>query len=90
MMRPGWRSEYGKNSSLPFSLDGQDIFLTATLGITLSATGYDDAEHVLRDAKTAVHRAQALGRSGFRHFRPSDARSGHDTAETRNRSASSH
>ncbi|MEO8325966.1 MAG: bifunctional diguanylate cyclase/phosphodiesterase, partial [Nitrospirota bacterium] len=53
---------------LPFSLDGQDIFLTATLGITLSATGYDDAEHVLRDATTAVHRAKALGRSGFAIF----------------------
>lgn len=53
---------------LPFSLDGQDIFLTATLGITLNATGYDDADHVLRDATTAVHRAKALGRSGFAIF----------------------
>lgn len=54
--------------SVPFSLDGQDVFLTATLGITSSAAGYDDAEHVLRDAKTAVNRAQALGRSGFAIF----------------------
>jgi diguanylate cyclase (GGDEF)-like protein len=54
--------------SLPFSLEGQDLFLTATLGITLSATGYDEAEHVLRDATTAVHRAKALGRSGFAIF----------------------
>lgn len=53
---------------LPFSLDGQDIFLTANLGITLSASGYDDAEHVLRDATTAVYRAKALGRSGFAIF----------------------
>ena len=53
---------------VPFSLDNQDIFLTAILGITLSMTGYDDAEHVLRDAKTAVNRAQALGRSGFAIF----------------------
>ena len=52
----------------PFSLDGQDIFLTATLGMTLSATGYDDAEQVLRDATTAVHRAKAHGRSGFAIF----------------------
>ncbi len=54
--------------ALPFSLDGQDIFLTATLGITLSATGYNDAEHALRDATTALQRAQALGRSGFAIF----------------------
>ena len=53
---------------VPFSLDNQDIFLTAILGITLSMTGYDNAEHVLRDAKTAVNRAQALGRSGFAIF----------------------
>ncbi len=53
---------------LPFSINGQEVFLTATLGITLSATGYDDAEHVLRDATTAVHRAATLGRSGFAIF----------------------
>lgn len=53
---------------LPFSIKGQEVFLTATLGITLSATGYDDAEHVLRDATTAVHRAAGLGRSGFAIF----------------------
>ena len=57
-----------KEFSSPFPLDGQELFLTATLGITLSATGYDDAEHVVRDATTAVHRAKALGRSGFAIF----------------------
>ena len=57
-----------KEFLVPFSLDGQDIFITATLGITLSVTGYKDAEHVLRDAKTAVNRAQALGRPGFAIF----------------------
>ncbi|MBA2485040.1 MAG: diguanylate cyclase, partial [Nitrospira sp.] len=54
--------------SAPFPLDGQDIFLTAILGITSSTTRYEDADHVLRDATTAMHRAKAFGRSGFAIF----------------------
>jgi diguanylate cyclase (GGDEF)-like protein len=52
----------------PFVLDGQDVFLSAGIGITSSTTGYDDAEHVLRDATAAMHRAKALGRSAFALF----------------------
>jgi diguanylate cyclase (GGDEF)-like protein len=65
--------------SQPFLLDEQDIFFTANLGITLSATGYEDAEQVLRDATTAVHRVKALGRSGFAIF----DQAMHDQAMTR-------
>lgn len=54
--------------STPFVLDGQQMFLVSSIGITASTTGYDDAEHVLRDATTAMHRAKALGRSGFAMF----------------------
>ena len=52
----------------PFVLDGQEVFLAAGIGITSSATGYGDAEHVLRDATTAMHRAKAIGRSAFALF----------------------
>jgi EAL domain-containing protein (putative c-di-GMP-specific phosphodiesterase class I) len=46
-------------------MDGQDIFLTASLGITSSMTEYEEADHVVRDATTAMHRAKANGRSAF-------------------------
>lgn len=63
----------------PFVLDSQDIFLTANLGITSSITGYEEAEHVLRDATTAMHRAKASGHSGFAIF----DRAMHEQAMTR-------
>ena len=39
--------------------------LSASLGIAVSATGYTNADDVLRDAETALHRATLLG--GRRH-----------------------
>jgi diguanylate cyclase (GGDEF)-like protein len=54
--------------STAFVLDGQDVFLTPSLGITSNRTRYDEAAHVLRDAMTAMRRAQAGGRAGFAIF----------------------
>jgi diguanylate cyclase (GGDEF)-like protein len=54
--------------STAFVLDGQDVFLTPSLGITSNRTRYEEAAHVLRDAMTAMRRAQAGGRAGFAIF----------------------
>jgi diguanylate cyclase (GGDEF)-like protein/PAS domain S-box-containing protein len=45
----------------PFSAGGREVFVQASVGIAVSATGYHRAEDVLRDADMAVHRARALG-----------------------------
>ena len=45
----------------PFTLGGYEVRLSASIGIAVSATGYTDANEVLRDAHTALHRAQVLG-----------------------------
>ncbi|MGH6689061.1 MAG: putative bifunctional diguanylate cyclase/phosphodiesterase [Gammaproteobacteria bacterium] len=47
----------------PLSLGAHEVRLTASVGIAVSGTGYSDADEVLRDAQTAVHRAQVLGGS---------------------------
>ncbi len=52
----------------PFTLDGRDVFLTASIGITSSTTGYDRADEVLRDAGAAMCRAKGLGKAGFVMF----------------------
>ena len=52
----------------PFTLDGRDVFLTASIGITSSTTGYDRADEVLRDAGAAMCRAKGLGNAGFVMF----------------------
>ncbi len=47
----------------PFTLSGREARLSPTIGIALSATGYADPGDALRDAATALHRAQVLGGS---------------------------
>jgi diguanylate cyclase (GGDEF)-like protein/PAS domain S-box-containing protein len=52
----------------PFQLGGQDVFTTASIGIALSATGYDHPEDLLRDSDTAMYRAKAVGRACHQVF----------------------
>ena len=49
----------------PFTVEGREVFLTASLGIACSHAGYETGEHLLRDATTAMHQAKAIGRAGF-------------------------
>ncbi|CAN5762204.1 hypothetical protein BH18ACI4_BH18ACI4_20770 [soil metagenome] len=46
-----------------FNLNGHEVFVTASIGITLSAGGYHDPEDVLRDADTAMYRAKEGGKA---------------------------
>ncbi len=58
----------GNELSKPFSLNGHEVVVTASMGIALSATGYDCPEDLLRDADTAMYRAKALGKARFEVF----------------------
>ncbi|MFQ5992930.1 MAG: putative bifunctional diguanylate cyclase/phosphodiesterase, partial [Nitrospiraceae bacterium] len=52
-----------KTLTLPFNLDGHEVFTTASIGIALSSTRYDRPEDLLRNADTAMYRAKAHGRA---------------------------
>jgi diguanylate cyclase (GGDEF)-like protein/PAS domain S-box-containing protein len=52
-----------KELAAPFNLSGQEVFTTASIGITLSSQRYDRPEDCLRDADTAMYRAKALGKA---------------------------
>ena len=52
----------------PFMLNGHEVFVTTSIGITLSNTGYEDPENVLRDADTAMYRAKESGKARFEVF----------------------
>lgn len=54
--------------SLPFDMDGQQIFVSASIGIAIGATRYKRAEEVLRDADLAMYRAKKEGKAGFEIF----------------------
>ncbi len=49
-------------------LPNHTIFMSASMGIVLSTTGYDRPEDILRDADTAMYRAKENGRSRFEIF----------------------
>ena len=52
----------------PFSIQGREVFTSASIGISLSATPYDHAEDLLRDADIAMFRAKTLGKSRCEFF----------------------
>jgi diguanylate cyclase (GGDEF)-like protein/PAS domain S-box-containing protein len=52
----------------PFSLDGQEVFTTASIGIALSSGEYDGEDSILRDADSAMYRAKALGKARYEIF----------------------
>ncbi|MBP1634401.1 MAG: hypothetical protein H6Q10_975 [Acidobacteria bacterium] len=51
-----------------YEIEGQHIYVTASIGIALSMTGYDRPEDMLRDADTALYRAKAAGRGRYELF----------------------
>jgi len=54
----------------PFQVDGYQLFMSATVGVAVSTTGYDRPEEVLRDAAIALHRAKAGGTTPCEIFDP--------------------
>ena len=60
----------GQQLGLPFNLNGQEVFTSASIGITLSATGYDSPENLLRDADTAMYHAKSQGSARYEIFNP--------------------
>jgi diguanylate cyclase (GGDEF)-like protein/PAS domain S-box-containing protein len=54
--------------AVPFALSGREVFTTVSLGIAPSATGYERAEDILRDADTAMYRAKSLGKARYEIF----------------------
>ena len=47
--------------SAPFAHADGELRLTVSVGVAVSASGYDHADHVLRDASAAMQRAHHLG-----------------------------
>jgi diguanylate cyclase (GGDEF)-like protein/PAS domain S-box-containing protein len=52
----------------PFDLDGHEVFTSASIGIALSGTGYDNYEDILRDSDTAMYRAKSNGKARHEVF----------------------
>lgn len=54
--------------NIPHRVNGNDIQITASLGISIYADDGEDAESLVRKAETAMYSAKEDGRGGFRFF----------------------
>ncbi|HYI09019.1 MAG TPA: EAL domain-containing protein [Thermoanaerobaculia bacterium] len=52
----------------PFQMDGHDLFVTASIGVSCYPTDGDDAETLLKCADAAMYRAKELGRNQAQLF----------------------
>jgi len=52
----------------PIDVRGQELVVSASIGIAMGGPGYERAEDVLRDADIAMYRAKAAGRAGHSLF----------------------
>jgi len=54
--------------AMPFSLAGQQVYTSASIGIAVGTQGYHRQEDVLRDADIAMYRAKAQGKARYEVF----------------------
>jgi diguanylate cyclase (GGDEF)-like protein/PAS domain S-box-containing protein len=52
----------------PFEIEGNDYFVTASVGITLYPNDSKDVDNLIRHADTAMYHAKELGRNNFQYF----------------------
>jgi diguanylate cyclase (GGDEF)-like protein/PAS domain S-box-containing protein len=53
---------------MTFSIEGHEVFVTASIGIAHSATGYRSPDEIMRDADIAMYRAKAAGKARYEVF----------------------
>jgi len=52
----------------PYSIDGNELFVSASVGITLFPEDAVDSEALIRNADTAMYRAKDLGRNTYQFY----------------------
>ncbi|MBW4456598.1 MAG: EAL domain-containing protein [Nostoc indistinguendum CM1-VF10] len=53
---------------MPFYLGCQEVFMSASIGIALTTTGYEQAQMLVGNANIATHHAKALGKASYKVF----------------------
>lgn len=54
----------------PFSVDGIDVFVGASIGVTVFPHDGDEAHVLMKNADAAVYRSKERGRDGYQFFTP--------------------
>ncbi|HXF67692.1 MAG TPA: PAS domain S-box protein [Burkholderiales bacterium] len=56
--------------SEPFKLEGTEVYVTASIGITLYPDDSTDQDTLIRNADTAMYRAKEVGRNSYQFYTP--------------------
>ncbi len=59
-----------KELATPFNNKGQELFISASIGITLFPTGGSDPENLIKNAETAMDRVKQRGRNRYQVYMP--------------------
>jgi diguanylate cyclase (GGDEF)-like protein/PAS domain S-box-containing protein len=54
--------------SKPFTLNGHDVFVTASVGLTVYPADGEDPQALMQNADAAMYRAKEIGRNTYRFF----------------------
>ncbi len=54
--------------SKPFVLEGHDVYVTASIGVTIYPSDSDDIDSLIRNADTAMYRAKRAGRNNYQFY----------------------
>jgi PAS domain S-box-containing protein len=54
--------------AIPFHVEGQEVVITASIGVAFCATSYTNAEDLVRDAEIAMYRAKREGKARCQVF----------------------
>ncbi len=57
--------------SVPFKLDGHELFITSSIGIAVYPNDGDDIDELLKNADAAMYYAKAHGKNHFQYYRHS-------------------
>ncbi len=54
----------------PFKLEGTEVYVTASIGITLYPDDSSDQDILIKNADAAMYRAKEIGRNGYQFYMP--------------------
>ena len=57
-----------EHASEPYTINNQEFVLSLSIGVTLSSTGYEFAEDVLRDADIAMYKSKEIGQGSLKIY----------------------
>ncbi|WP_336368188.1 bifunctional diguanylate cyclase/phosphodiesterase [Marinobacter sp. C2H3] len=71
--------------SSPYMLNGQEVFVTTSIGIAIFPTDSDNSGTLLQHADAAMYQAKHKGKSAFAHFAPEMTEVSHERLQMESR-----